>query len=100
MMTAQTCPARDQLRDYVRGEVDGTDLDRHLNECSACRQALDHIEDEANGLARLLRPTVSDDTPRDPLLAKLAARAKAMTATVESGQVIGEYELLEPIARG
>src|SRR5581483_3168227 len=100
MMKICSCPAPEQLREYVRGEFDSAEIDRHLIDCSSCRQALETVELEQGALARLLRPVGGDGTVDDPLLAELTTRAKALSSPVVSGQVIGEYELLEPIARG
>src|SRR4051794_24160081 len=98
MMKVCSCPDTARLRDYIRGEVDDTEIDHHLDSCSSCRQSLESLE-ETGPLGSLLRPLGSDGTTPDPLLSNLAARAKALGSPC-AGQVIGDYELLEPIARG
>src|SRR5262249_58008125 len=98
MMHVCSCPERQELRDYLRGDLDSADLDRHLDTCPECRNALETLEGEANGLARLLRPVAEETSAVDPLLAPLTARVRTIGLWEPSpGQVLGEYELLEPI---
>src|SRR5690349_20094203 len=103
MMDVCHCPGPDQLRAYVRGDLDSDDIDHHLEECQECRRRAETLDGGSTSLVRALRP-LSSATTDDPALASLAAGAKALawqTAPAERaedqfrvGQQLGEYELL------
>jgi serine/threonine protein kinase len=109
MMNVCQCPGPDQIRAFVRGDLDSEDIDHHLEECPECRRMAETLDGGSTSLIRALRPLPSTAT-QDPALGALAAGAKALAwraAPVETpdnrfraGQQFGEYELLEPIALG
>ncbi len=104
MMDVCHCPGPDQLRAFVRGDLDNDDIDRHLQECPSCRRQAETLDGGSTSLVRCLRP-LPEVAVEDPVLASLAAGAKTLAwkaplETLRAGQQVGEYELLEPIALG
>ena len=64
------CPHPDVLFAFTVGNLPGDLLEQvaaHLDTCPECRNALETLEGEANGLARLLRPVVEETSAVDPL---------------------------------
>src|SRR4051812_4936852 len=78
-MNATCCPDHAALEAYLLGNVDDADLDAHLDECSACRCALDELDAAVNQPFAILRDAVSanGEWPR-PEFQHLIADAKAL----------------------
>src|SRR5690349_6724322 len=90
-MDVSCCPGRDQLQEYVTGDLDShvcEVIDHHLSDCPRCRRALEALDEQSVPLARWLRPVTTAFADHDPLLGQLTARAKALAASsglAESG---------------
>src|SRR5438067_1538623 len=80
-MMINACPARDRLRDYVRGSLPAGEvnsLDDHLNGCPECQAAVDTLDELAVPDLAQLTPAVPRAAAPDPLLERLLARAKGL----------------------
>jgi tRNA A-37 threonylcarbamoyl transferase component Bud32 len=86
------CPSREQLFQLVRGQLDGAAfrrLEEHLEKCCLCAQELDKILEEQGGD---FMPEVPPPAPSPP--------SSATGFSLSPGQTFGDFEILEPIARG
>jgi WD40 repeat protein/tRNA A-37 threonylcarbamoyl transferase component Bud32 len=119
-MTQLLCPSRAELADYLGGLLPGDRheaLSRHLDECAGCQASLPQVEGAANPLQ--LHPAEASQAgsfESEPELQQALLRASAASllstdrellpaATPEAGGSplpgrIGDYQVLEEIARG
>jgi formylglycine-generating enzyme required for sulfatase activity/tRNA A-37 threonylcarbamoyl transferase component Bud32 len=103
-MNAVACPDQDVLEAYVLGHCDARAIDAHLDDCPACRAALDRLE------SALLRPFAAIKEPPQTMLdwsapayCRLVADAKALQSSPDDltlPHTLGNYQLLELIGSG
>jgi serine/threonine protein kinase len=125
MNPQSSCPSKDQLRAYERGELDGKALDvicEHLATCTACESVVASLDGAGSGIVANLRRFVDHEPWVAPdEIASLEAKVKAIplkpseagevptSAEVKAGATpagvvglsqVGKYRLLEEIGHG
>jgi serine/threonine protein kinase/WD40 repeat protein len=106
MTPSTACPDRSQLQRLIEASLPDDvqePLLTHLEDCLACRQALEDLAaDGASwaGVARHLRPEPTGDHTRER--DGVAARRAALGPPSQAGQLgtIDQYDILEEIGRG
>lgn len=92
---SMSCPGDDELNAFVGGGLGpqaASQIERHLEECSACRQLI-------HGLAHCL--TVEQDGRSEVSIAGLARSAPPSARPLEVGDVVrGRYVILRHVASG
>jgi len=114
-MTATSCPSRDDLLAYHRGELPEELAGRviaHIASCVQCQAVLETFDDAHDTLvARLRQPAVESPYAAEPHGRELVARAKALVpAGGGTGdelpeepcvlRELGEYQLIEKLGEG
>src|SRR5262245_61898816 len=116
-MPRVTCPAIDQLREFSSGRLadeSATSIGEHLDECPACREAIERLSQSRDGLVAALREreTVapfSEETEYQKALQFVAAigqtavslaQPKAPREFVPPARRLRDYELLEKLGEG
>jgi formylglycine-generating enzyme required for sulfatase activity/tRNA A-37 threonylcarbamoyl transferase component Bud32 len=118
-MNHSTCPAKEQLRDYILGNLSedvAEQTERHLQACRACELTAESLETEVDSLIEQIREPLSNDHYlAEPQCQVAVARAKLLVekAASEEGQPqdlapsqpadlgrLGEYQLLAKLGMG
>jgi formylglycine-generating enzyme required for sulfatase activity len=108
-MNTSTCPAAEVLRAYLLGELDAAgdeSVDFHMEDCGPCQAALDALDRDVNAVFAGLRPAPVSAGIDDPLLRRLADRAKGLgpgrheASALVPGSILGNYLLLEALGAG
>jgi serine/threonine protein kinase len=107
-MNVCNCPDQTTLHSYLVGSLatdDDTAVEEHLDACAACRDAVDALDVEANGVFACLREPLDAPT-EDQALRGLMRQAMALAgcdgaaSTAELPRDLGNYTLLELLGAG
>lgn len=105
-MTKPNCYSREQLRDYLLGELPDQEfqiISDHLDACSACEETVCGMDRESDTLMESLRtPAEAAETGSAYRLAaqRVVASWSTEPSSSNSPTQIRDYELLEPLAQG
>lgn len=112
-MTAATCPSRERLRDYLAGKMSDEDssvLELHLDDCEACEDTANQLEQQPDTFAEFLQ-NPEEDAAADsvspagefnlgPARELIDQSDSVVDRSSSMATSVGSYDLLSRLGRG